>query len=104
MSFGEHGYVKTANIATAKSQLSRLLSRVKKGEAVVITDRHKPVARLEPIRELDAVIARLCATGQLVPPKAEGKDVENLLSLPSPRLPKGKTLTEAVLAEREETP
>lgn len=40
--------MKTANIATAKNELSRLLRRVKRGETIVITERTRPVARLPP--------------------------------------------------------
>jgi len=42
-----------AGIKEAKNSLSRLLTRVKAGEEVVITDRGRPVARIvkEPVEE-----------------------------------------------------
>jgi prevent-host-death family protein len=41
--------VKTATITEAKNQLSALIDRVRHGETVVITDRGRPVARLESV-------------------------------------------------------
>ena len=42
--------MKKASITEAKNQLSALIDRVRHGESVVITDRGRPVARLEPVR------------------------------------------------------
>jgi prevent-host-death family protein len=41
--------MKTATITEAKNQLSALIDRVRHGETVVITDRGRPVARLESV-------------------------------------------------------
>lgn len=41
--------MRTVSISEAKNRLSALLDQVKAGEAVVITDRGVPVARLEPV-------------------------------------------------------
>jgi prevent-host-death family protein len=41
----------TVNIHEAKTQLSRLLLRVREGEEIVIARAGKPTARLVPIRE-----------------------------------------------------
>jgi prevent-host-death family protein len=43
--------MKTATITEAKNGLSALIDRVKAGESIVITDRGRPVAVLEPITE-----------------------------------------------------
>lgn len=40
------------NIHEAKTQLSKLLSRVEKGEKIIIANRGKPVAFLTPYTEL----------------------------------------------------
>ena len=40
--------MKTATITQTKNGLSALLDRVQHGETIVITDRSRPVARLEP--------------------------------------------------------
>ena len=94
--------MKTANIATAKNQFSRLIQRVKRGESIIITERNKPVAQLVPIRETNAVIARLYAEGKLLPPQGPPLDVKKLFSLPLPKLPEEKSLSRAVIEEREE--
>ena len=39
--------MKTATIPEAKNRLSALIDRVRHGETVIITDRGRPVARLE---------------------------------------------------------
>jgi prevent-host-death family protein len=41
--------MRTATITEAKNQLSALIDRVRHGEIVVITDRGRPVARLESV-------------------------------------------------------
>ena len=41
--------MKTATITQTKNGLSALLDRVRHGETIVITDRSRPVARLEPV-------------------------------------------------------
>ena len=41
--------MKTATISQTKNSLSALLDRVRHGETVLITDRSRPVARLEPV-------------------------------------------------------
>jgi prevent-host-death family protein len=41
--------VRRATISETKNGLSALLDRVRHGEAVLITDRGRPVARLEPV-------------------------------------------------------
>ncbi len=41
--------MRTATITEAKNRLSALIDRVQHGETVVITDRGRPVARLESV-------------------------------------------------------
>jgi prevent-host-death family protein len=41
--------MKVATISEAKNHLSELLLRVKRGETILILDRDRPVARIEPI-------------------------------------------------------
>jgi prevent-host-death family protein len=96
----------TANIATAKNELSRLLRRVKRGESVIITDRNVPVARLQPLNATgdslpDAALAALYESGVLTPP-VKTLDVAAFLSAPRPAVPPGGSLAAAVLSEREE--
>ncbi len=72
--------MRTATITEAKNQLSALIDRVRHGETVVITDRGRPVARLEsvvtdPSADPAGRLARLERRGLLkraaaAPPKA----------------------------------
>ena len=59
----------TVGIREAKTDLSRILRRVRHGAEVVITDRGKPVGRIVPVREnavdLDAIVSDLEARGVL---------------------------------------
>ena len=62
--------MKTATITEAKNRLSALIDRVRHGETVVITDRGRPVARLESVVSDPAVdpggrLARLERRGLL---------------------------------------
>jgi len=41
--------MKTTSVSAAKNGLSALLDRVKAGEAVLITERGVPIARIEPV-------------------------------------------------------
>jgi prevent-host-death family protein len=43
---------KTANIADAKTHLTRLIARVERGERIVIARAGKPVAELRPARKM----------------------------------------------------
>jgi len=105
----------TANVATAKNELSRLLRRVKRGESVIITERKHPIARLQPYHPAasDSLsgapapsLAPLYEAGVLIPPARPNFDVAAFLgSLPqTPPLSPEKSLTTAVLADREESP
>jgi prevent-host-death family protein len=55
--------MKKASITEAKNNLSALIDRVKGGSAVLIVDRGRPVARLEPVSgagsDGDSRLARL---------------------------------------------
>ncbi|MHB9006078.1 MAG: type II toxin-antitoxin system Phd/YefM family antitoxin [Limisphaerales bacterium] len=94
--------MKTASIAMAKNQLSRLLRQVRGGESILITDRNQPVARLQPVAESSATIGRLEAAGILAPPVGGALDVTAFLATPRPPLSATDSLVKAVLAEREE--
>lgn len=99
--------MKSASIATAKNELSRLLRRVKRGETVVITERNHPIARLGPIPATesgpsDTALAALHESGALLPPAGPALDVAAFLAAPRPSLSGPLGLAAAVLAEREE--
>jgi prevent-host-death family protein len=90
----------TANIATAKNQLSRLLERVKQGETILITDRHRPVARLQPLGPADAGLEALVSAGYLTAPE-EPLDLAEFLATPCAVSKPGCSLAAAVIEERE---
>jgi prevent-host-death family protein len=64
--------VKTVGSRELKSRLGRYRSLVEKGQAILVTDRGKPVAELVPTqddvhkkRDLDGKLKELAAAGQL---------------------------------------
>jgi len=93
--------MKTATITQAKNGLSALIDLVRGGESVVITDRGRPVARMEPVisaADLPGRLRRLERTGAIrighaAPPVA-------LIRRPGPGLPDGTTAVDALLDER----
>ena len=94
----------TASITQAKTNLSKLIKKVRHGESVLILDRNIPVARPVPLaagsREGDeAKLAELERRGLLK--RGAGKLPRDFFKLP--RLKFGKSLVEAVLEERSET-
>ena len=99
------GVMNKANISYTRNHLSEVLSRVREGEAILIMDRQKPVARLEPVAgpsvsgvpwQADLVRRGLIrsARKRLVP------DV--LAALPLPTARSGGDILNTLLAEREE--
>jgi prevent-host-death family protein len=51
-----------------RQNLSVYLERVKRGEALEITDRGQPVAIIAPLPERGSLVARLVAAGRVTPP------------------------------------
>lgn len=76
--------MKTASITEAKNQLSALLDVVRKGETVLILDRNRPIARIEPVTALEG-------------PEAEGRlaDLERSGLLRRARKPLSKSFLDA---------
>ena len=64
----------TVGIKEFKNRLTHYLQRIKQGEAVVITERDKPIALLQPIKTADqttsieARLSRLAAHGLVTLP------------------------------------
>lgn len=95
--------MKRASISEAKNALSALLDRVRQGKTVIIEDRGVPVARLEPIAgtpDPEGRLARL-DRGGLVRPPVRGLPEKWLEGRP-PRLLKGRSASDIILAERRE--
>jgi prevent-host-death family protein len=94
--------VKTASITETKNQLSALIDQVRHGETIVIMDRGRPVARLEPVAapevdDPDGRIARLERQGLLRRPL---EALNGALRQPGPQGPPDAGLVEAVIEER----
>ena len=93
--------MKTATITDAKNRLSSLIDLVRAGESVVITDRGRAVATIEPIgsvsdptgRLLRLQRAGLVRLGNAAPPL-------DLLRTPPPALTSGASAVVALLDER----
>jgi prevent-host-death family protein len=94
--------MKSVGIADLKASLSKHLSRVKAGEEIIITERGKPIARIQRLAGIGTFtphMERLIAQGR-VRPASRPIDVERFLA-GRPEDPKGAILA-ALLAEREE--
>jgi prevent-host-death family protein len=91
-----------SNIASAKSHFSHLIDLVKQGQTVLIMERNKPVATLQPISHSSpAGLEALHASGLLMPP-GKALDLTAFLAAPRTSLAPENSLTQAILAEREE--
>lgn len=93
-------------IGELRNKLSALLRRVKAGETILVYDRDKPVARIQPMTEKPPKfkndkerLAWLEARGLVRPPKNPNADW-SFLAKPLPTSNAG--LVEAVIQERRE--
>ena len=97
--------MKRASISEAKNNLSALIDSVKGGGSVLIMDRGRPVARLEPVSKGDESdddrLARLVREGIIR--RGRGRISPELLSEPPPRLDGNFSILEALLEERRES-
>jgi prevent-host-death family protein len=93
--------MKTAAVSDLKARLSEYLKRVKAGEAVLITDRGNPVARLLPVPRASAgrdKIANMEKQGLVK--LGSGKLPKGFWKIPKPKDAGGSVLR-ALLDERE---
>lgn len=97
--------MKIASISETKNRLSALIDGLKSGSPVLIVDRGRPVARLEPVvgdgaREDEGRIARLARAGML---KLRGKTPDKkFFKAKLPRPKKGASAVAALIEERRE--
>lgn len=96
--------MKKASITEAKNNLSALIDSVKGGSPVLIVDRGRPVARLEPVSALspddDSRLSRLVREGVVRPARRQAP--RDLFATRPPRLKKGASGVRALLDERRE--
>ena len=96
--------MKKASITEAKNNLSALIDGVKGGSPVLIVDRGRPVARLEPVSALrsddDSRLARLVRDGIVRPARAALP--KGLVATKPPRAKKGASGVRALLDDRRD--
>lgn len=96
--------MKKASITQAKNNLSALIDSVKGGSPVLIVDRGRPVARLEPVSASpsgdDGRLARLIREGVLRP--ARSTVPRSVLTTEPPRLTGNASGVRALIEERRE--
>jgi len=97
--------MKKASITEAKNDLSALIDGLKGGSPVLIVDRGRPVARLEPVTtgleaEHDGRLSRLVRSGIVRPRRAALP--RTLFSHQPPRAKAGASALTALLEERRQ--
>lgn len=97
--------MKIASITEAKNRLSALIDSLRSGSPVLIVDRGRPVARLEPVTaaaesDQDGRLARLIRDGVVRP--ARGRIPRELFTRPLPRTRSGKSVVASLIEERRE--
>ncbi|HXW08197.1 MAG TPA: type II toxin-antitoxin system prevent-host-death family antitoxin [Vicinamibacterales bacterium] len=96
--------MKRASITEAKNNLSALIDRVKGGAPVLIVDRGRPVARLEPVTATgsddDSRLARLVRDGIVRPARTVAS--KGLFASKPPSAKKGASGVRVLLEERRD--
>jgi prevent-host-death family protein len=97
--------VKIATISQTKNQLSALLDQVRHGETILVVDRNRPVARIEPVgagpqQDVDGRLVRLERAGLLKRGNADAG--RRALARPAPKPRRGGDILQALLDERGE--
>ena len=64
---------RTVGIADLRQNLSKYLSRVERGERLLVTDRNRPVAELGPPPTIGAELDRLIMEGRVSRPLRRGR-------------------------------
>jgi len=83
-----------------RQNLSVYLARVKRGEALEITERGQPVAMLAPLPARGSLTQRLVAEGRATPPTLPRQKLPPPLRLKGQR--RGPTISEVLQQLREE--
>ncbi len=96
--------MKKASITEAKNNLSALIDRVKAGSSILIVDRGRPVARLEPISGPTASagdrLSRLVRDGIVRP--ARSLVPKDIFTSSPPKAEDGASAVQALLDERRD--
>ena len=99
--------MKKTSITEAKNSLSALIDGLKGGSSVLIMDRGRPVARLEPVimgADTDDTgrLARLVREG-IVRPSRKASMPKKLVTEPPPRVKGGESIVDFLIEERRES-
>jgi prevent-host-death family protein len=90
------------SVGQLKARLSEYLRRARAGEAVVVTDRGKPIARLSPLEGDPALEGRVAELGRAGLVRVAERPLDpSFLTAERPRDPTGRSV-ESVLEERAE--
>jgi prevent-host-death family protein len=95
--------MKKASITDAKNNFSALVDSVRSGSPVLIVDRGRPVARLEPLRGVagsDDLLGRLIREGVVRPARASA--AKGVFSTRPPRPTSAASAVRALLDERRD--
>lgn len=87
-------------IAKFKARLSEYIELAQKGEEVVVTDRGRPVVRVNRITEVSAEVEELVRTGIVSPPRGGLSD--DFFTRERPPKIEGPGALDALLEERRE--
>ena len=98
--------MKKASITEAKNRLSALIDGLKRGSPVLIVDRGRPVARLEPVTSLgeseqDGRLSRLIREGIVRPGRTSLSS--SLFTARPPRAKNDASAVAVLLAERRDS-
>ena len=96
--------MKIATISQTKNNFSAMIDKVRHGETILIVDRNRPVARLEPVvtsggKEPEGRLDRLERAGVLR--RGSGFPIRDILQKSPPKAVKGGDVLKALLDERE---
>jgi antitoxin (DNA-binding transcriptional repressor) of toxin-antitoxin stability system len=94
-----------ASVTETKNRLSALLELVRQGETILILDRKRPIARIEPIdpTTLDVEDGRLAALErQGLIERSKNRLPKEFFSQPLPSPKEPTSLFDALIAERRE--
>lgn len=80
-------------IRDLKSQFSKYIDRVQKGDEIIVTEHGKPVARISPVSESKLILERLIAEGKARPALTRRTALPPLIDL-------GFSLSDAVIEDR----
>ena len=97
--------MKKASVTEAKNNLSALIDSLKSGSPVLIVDRGRPVARLEPVigrqeTEQDGRLSRLVRDGVVRPRRT--RPPQTLFNSPPPRINGDVSAVAVLIQERRE--